>query len=465
MRIAVMGTGYVGLVCAACFSSLGHEVTGVDSDGRKIARLRAGRIPIFEPGLDRLVAEQSRAGRLRFTTDLGAAVPNADVVFITVGTPPGPEGQADLSFIYQCAAVLARYLRGYTVVATKSTVPLGTGEEIEAIIRRQSPEGAFSVVSNPEFLREGAAIEDFLHPDRIVVGSEDERSRATMMCLYEGFAERDVPIVVTNRRTAELIKYASNAFLATKIAFMGEIADLCEKSGADVEQVAHGMGLDQRIGAKFLHAGPGYGGSCFPKDALALVATARQFGTQPRIVPTVIEANESRKRSMADRIVEACGDSVRNKRIAVLGLTFKSGTDDVREAPSLAIVPRLEAMGARVTAYDPAGMKQARTALPQLRTASDPYACARNADAVVILTEWEEFKRLDLARLKDELHTPSMIDLRNIFRPEIAARHGFAYTSIGRPRRTTAAEPAREERAVPSEPHAGSAAARKAQLT
>jgi UDPglucose 6-dehydrogenase len=454
MQVAVLGTGYVGLVCGACFAKLGCKVTCIDSDSRKIAQLKAGRMPIFEPGLDALVSEHARAGRLTFTTDLRSAIPHADVVFITVGTPPGPEGRADLSFVYQCAAAIARHLQDYTVVATKSTVPLGTGEEIEAIIRRQRPAGSFAVVSNPEFLREGAAIADFMEPDRIVIGIEDERARATMMRLYHAFSERDVPVLFTNRRTAELIKYASNAFLATKIAFMGEIADLCEKSGADVEHVSLGMGLDQRIGAKFLQAGPGYGGSCFPKDALALVATARQFGTRPRIVPTVIEANEARKSSMADRIVEACGGSVRNKRVALLGLTFKAGTDDVRAAPSLAIVPRLEAMGARVCAYDPAGMKQARKLLPRLRTARDPHACAREADAVVILTEWDEFKRLDLARLKAEVHTPVLIDLRNVFRPETVLRHGFAYAGIGRSRRTAAGQPRGEERAVAERVHA-----------
>jgi UDPglucose 6-dehydrogenase len=433
MQIAVIGTGYVGLVCGACFASFGSKVICVDADTKKINELNAGGMPIFEPGLQELVAEQAKEGRLQFTTNLSAAVSCSDIVFLTVGTPSRPGGRADLSFVYQCASAVAGHLRGHTVLVIKSTVPLGTGEEIEAIIRSERPSGCWSVASNPEFLREGAAISDFLHPDRIVIGTEDERSRQVLARLYRPLRQRGVPLVFTSRRTAELIKYAANGFLATKIAYMGEIADLCEKAGADVEQVALGMGLDQRIGKQFLRAGPGYGGSCFPKDASALLATAQQFGASPRILPSVIAANDARKRAMVDKIVDSCGSNVRGKRIAILGLTFKAGTDDVREAPSLVIIPKLEALGARVRAYDPAGMDQARKSLPRLRTAKNAYTCVRQCDAVVILTDWEEFRTLDFDRIKAGLRTPVMIDLRNMYEPDEMARRGFEYTGIGRP--------------------------------
>jgi len=433
MRIAVLGSGYVGLVCGACFADLGHFVTCADTDRGKIERLKAGRIPIFEPGLDPLIAENSKTGRLSFTTDLTAAIRSADIVFLTVGTPPGPSGGADLTCAYQCARTIATHMQGFTIIVTKSTVPLGTGEELEAIVRTERPDGDFSIVSNPEFLREGAAIHDFKHPDRIVIGVEDDRARQVMAELYRPLQEGNVPILFTTRRTAELIKYAANSFLATKIAFMGEIADLCESSGADVQEVALGIGLDQRIGPKFLQAGPGYGGSCFSKDALALVETGRQLRTPLRIVETVIEVNEARKHSMVDKIVESCGGTVRNKRLAVLGLTFKPNTDDVREAPSLTIVPALQARGARVCVYDPAGMTQAGKFLPGLLTAKNPYACVRRADAIVILTEWDLFKRLDLDRIKRSVRRAVMIDLRNIFQPADMWRRGFDYFCIGRP--------------------------------
>ena len=431
MQIAVIGTGYVGLVCGACFASFGHRVVGVDTDARKIDALNAGRMPIFEPGLQELVAQQRSEERLAFTTNLGTAVPTADLVFLTVGTPSLQNGRADLSFMYQSASAMAAFLRGYTAIVIKSTVPLGTAEEIEAIIGSEHVASSWSVVSNPEFLREGAAISDFMRPDRVVIGSEDERARLLLARLYRPLRQQGASILFTNRRTAELIKYAANGFLATKIAYMGEIADLCEKADADFRQVALGVGLDQRIGRRFLQAGPGYGGSCFPKDAAALVATAQQFGAAPRILPSAIAANEMRKRAMVDKIIESCGGSVRGKRIAVLGLTFKAGTDDVREAPSLVIIPRLEALGARVRAYDPAGIEQARKVLPRLRTAKDAYACTRQCDAVVIITDWEQFRGLDLDRIKAGLRTPVLVDLRNLFDPEDMVRRGFEYTGIG----------------------------------
>jgi UDPglucose 6-dehydrogenase len=433
MQIAVIGTGYVGLVCGVCFASFGNKVICVDADAHKIDLLNAGRIPIYEPGLREMVEQQSGEGRIHFTTSLGAAIPSADVVFLTVGTPSQPGGQADLSFVYQCASAVAKHVRGHTVIVLKSTVPLGTAEEIEAIIRSERAAGSWSVASNPEFLREGAAIADFLRPDRVVIGSEDERSRNVLARLYRPLRQQGVPIVFTNRRTAELIKYAANGFLATKIAYMGEIADLCEKASAEIRQVALGMGLDRRISEQFLHPGPGYGGSCFPKDASALVATAHQFGASLRILPSVIASNDARKRAMVDKIVESCGGSVRGKRIAILGLTFKPGTDDVREAASLVIIPKLEALGARVRAYDPVGMEQARKALPRLRVAKNAYTCTRQCDAVAILTEWEEFRNLDLDRIKAGLRSPVVVDLRNIYEPAEMARRGFEYTGIGRP--------------------------------
>ncbi|MFC0373786.1 UDP-glucose dehydrogenase family protein, partial [Methylobacterium isbiliense] len=397
----MVGSGYVGLVSGACFADFGHDVVCVDTDPAKIAALKAGRIPIFEPGLDALVAENTRQGRLTFTTDLGPAVASADAVFIAVGTPSRRgDGFADLSFVFQAARDIARALARPTVVVTKSTVPVGTGDEVERIIRETNPTAEVAVASNPEFLREGAAIADFKRPDRIVIGADDPRAAEVVSELYRPLYLNQAPILVTSRRTAELTKYAANAFLATKITFINEIADLCEQVGADVQQVARGIGLDNRIGGKFLHAGPGYGGSCFPKDTLALVKTAQDAGSPVRLVETVVSVNESRKRAMARKVVAACGGSVRGKTIAVLGLTFKPNTDDMREAPSLAIIAGLQDAGARVVAYDPEGMEQARGLLSGVEYAADAYACAAGAQALVLVTEWDAFRALDLGRLR-----------------------------------------------------------------
>ena len=433
MKVTVIGTGYVGLVSGACFSDFGHVVSCVDKDAGKIARLNKGEIPIFEPGLDDLVARNVKGGRLFFMTDARAAVAAADVVLLAVGTPARRgDGLADVSFVMEAAREAAAALNGYTVVVTKSTVPVGTGDDVEALIRTARPEADFSVVSNPEFLREGAAIEDFKRPDRIVVGIEDERARAVMSELYRPLFINETPIMFTGRRTAELIKYAANAFLATKITFINEMANLCEKVGANVQDVARGMGLDRRIGSKFLHAGPGFGGSCFPKDTSALTAIAANNGVPTRIVEAVIAANEARKRAMADKVIAACGGSVRGKKIAVLGLTFKPNTDDMREAPSLVIVPALVAQGAEIVAYDPAGLDEARKLMPTLKSGPDPYACMEGADAVVIITEWDEFRALDLDRAKSILRTPLVVDLRNIYKPAEVTGRGMSYVSIGR---------------------------------
>ena len=433
MRVAIVGTGYVGLVSGACFAHFGHDVICVDKDASKIERLMRGEIPIFEPGLDALVAENVAAGRLSFTTDLMAATPDADAVFIAVGTPTRRgDGHADLTYVYAAAEEIAKAMKGYTVVVTKSTVPVGTGAEVEAIIRRVRPDANFSVVSNPEFLREGAAIEDFKRPDRIVVGAEDERARDVMRELYRPLFINETPIVFTNRATSELIKYAANAFLATKITFINEMADLCEKVGANVQEVARGIGLDGRIGGKFLHAGPGYGGSCFPKDTLALVKTAQQVGAPTRIVEAVVEINDRRKKQMAERVIAACDGSVRGKTIAVLGLTFKPNTDDMRDSPSLDIVPALQAAGAVVRAFDPAGMEEAKKSLKDVIYCDGPYHAMDGADAVVLLTEWDEFRALDLRRVKELLNSPVFVDLRNVYRPAQMAEQGFHYTSIGR---------------------------------
>jgi UDPglucose 6-dehydrogenase len=433
MRVAIVGTGYVGLVSGACFAHFGHDVICVDKDAAKIERLERGEIPIFEPGLDALVAENVAAGRLSFTTDLRSATPDADAVFIAVGTPTRRgDGHADLTYVYAAAEEIAKALNGYTVIVTKSTVPVGTGSEVEAIIRRVRPDADFSVVSNPEFLREGAAIEDFKRPDRIVVGAEDERAREVMRELYRPLFINETPIVFTNRATSELIKYAANAFLATKITFINEMADLCEKVGANVQEVARGIGLDGRIGSKFLHAGPGYGGSCFPKDTLALVKTAQQVGAPTRIVEAVVEINDRRKKQMAERVIAACDGSVRGKTIAVLGLTFKPNTDDMRDSPSLDIVPALQAAGATVRGFDPAGMAEARKHLKDIVYCDGPYHAMDGADAVVLLTEWDEFRALDLKRVKDLLKAPVFIDLRNVYRPAVMAEQGFRYASIGR---------------------------------
>jgi UDPglucose 6-dehydrogenase len=433
MRIAMIGTGYVGLVSGACFSDFGHIVTCIDSDAAKIRQLRGGSLPIFEPGLDVLVASNVEAGRLSFTTESAAAVRAADAIFLAVGTPSRRgDGFADLSYVYDAARGIAPEIEGYTVVAIKSTVPVGANDEVDAIIRKLRPDADFAVVSNPEFLREGAAIEDFKRPDRIVIGTDDERARRVMRALYRPLFINETPILFTGRRSAELIKYASNAFLATKITFINEMADLCEKCGADVQEVARGMGLDRRIAGKFLHAGPGFGGSCFPKDIAALAAIGQRHGVPTKIVATVMAVNDARKRAMPAKVVAACGGSLHGKTIAVLGLTFKPNTDDMREAPSLVIVPALEAQGARVRAYDPHGMEEARKLMPRLETAADPYACIEGADAMLILTEWDEFRALDLDRVKTALRSPVIIDLRNIYRPAEVAAKGLTYISVGR---------------------------------
>jgi UDPglucose 6-dehydrogenase len=434
MRIAMIGTGYVGLVSGACFADFGHQVTCVDKDGDKIAALLRGEIPIFEPGLDALVASNVKAGRLSFATDLKSPVAEADAVFIAVGTPSRRgDGHADLSYVHAAAREIAGALSGFTVVVTKSTVPVGTGDEVERIIRETNPSADFVVASNPEFLREGAAIADFKRPDRIVIGAEEERTKTVMTELYRPLYLNHAPILFTSRRTAELTKYAANAFLAMKVTFINEIADLCEKVGANVQEVARGIGLDNRIGSKFLHAGPGYGGSCFPKDTLALIKTAQDYDAPIRIVETVAAVNDQRKRAMARKIIHACDGSVRGKTIAVLGLTFKPNTDDMREAPSLSIIAGLIDGGASVRAYDPEGMEQARHVLDGIEYAEDPYACAEGADALVIVTEWDAFRALDLERIRDALKQPILVDLRNIYRADDLAEHGFTYVSVGRP--------------------------------
>ncbi|KQT89840.1 UDP-glucose 6-dehydrogenase [Methylobacterium sp. Leaf469] len=434
MKIAMIGAGYVGLVSGACFADFGHTVCCVDTDPAKILALEAGRIPIFEPGLDALVADNVRHNRLTFATDVAQAVAQAEVVFIAVGTPSRRgDGFADLSYVHAAARDIAGSLSGYTVVVTKSTVPVGTGDEVERIIREARPGAAFAVVSNPEFLREGAAISDFKRPDRIVIGAEDERAASVMREVYRPLYLNQAPILVTGRRTAELTKYAANAFLATKITFINEIADLCEQVGANVQEVARGIGLDNRIGGKFLHAGPGYGGSCFPKDTLALVKTAQDCGTPLRLVEAVVSVNDQRKRAMARKIATACGGSVRGKTIALLGLTFKPNTDDMRDAPSLAIVAGLQDGGARVRAYDPEGMAGARALMPDIAYAEDPYACAAGADALVIVTEWNAFRALDWALLSERMPGRTVVDLRNVYRPDDVARHGFRYVGIGVP--------------------------------
>lgn len=434
MQVAMIGTGYVGLVSGACFADFGHVVTCIDKDAVKIERLRSGGIPIYEPGLDVLVARNVAAGRLFFETDAAKAVREADAVFIAVGTPSRRgDGHADLSYVYAAAEEIADLMDGFTVVVTKSTVPVGTGDEIEKIIKARRPDAQFAVVSNPEFLREGAAIEDFKRPDRVVVGLEDERARPVMSELYRPLFLNETPIVFTGRRTSELIKYAANAFLAMKITFINEMADLCEAVGADVQHVARGIGLDGRIGGKFLNAGPGYGGSCFPKDTLALVRTATDFGAPVELIETTVRVNDQRKKAMARKVVQAMGGDVKGKKIGVLGLTFKPNTDDMRDAPSLDIIPALQALGAQVTAFDPEGDKEARQLLPGVDFAADPYAVAKDAEAVVIITEWDQFRALDLDRLKADMKTPLLVDLRNIYKPADMRQEGFQYVSIGRP--------------------------------
>ncbi len=433
MKIAMIGSGYVGLVSGVCFADFGHRVVCVDKDAKKIEALLDGVMPIYEPGLDDLVAKNVREERLSFTTDIAEAVRGAEAVFIAVGTPSRRgDGHADLSYVHAAAREIAEVMDGYTVVVTKSTVPVGTGDEVERIIRETRPDGDFAVVSNPEFLREGAAISDFKRPDRIVVGTSDPRAREVMTEVYRPLFLNQPPILFTDRRTSEIIKYAANAFLAVKITFINEIADLCEAAGGNVQEVARGIGLDNRIGSKFLHAGPGYGGSCFPKDTRALAKTAQDVGTPLRIVETVIDVNERRKTAMAGKVIKACGGSVQGKSIALLGLTFKPNTDDMREAPSIAIVEALEAAGATVRAYDPEGMEHARALMPRVAYAPDAYSCCEGADALVIVTEWDAFRALDLDRIKRLLKSPVLIDLRNIYRPDDMRKRGFAYTGVGR---------------------------------
>jgi UDPglucose 6-dehydrogenase len=432
MRIVMVGSGYVGLVSGACFADFGHEVVCVDKAEEKITALNKGVMPIYEPGLDLLVGNNAASGRLSFTTDLGPAVEAADVVFIAVGTPSRRgDGHADLSYVYSAAAEIAQSIKGFTVVVTKSTVPVGTGDEVERIIRETNPTADFAVVSNPEFLREGAAIDDFKRPDRIVIGLSDERARGVMTEVYRPLYLNQSPLVFTGRRTSELIKYAANAFLAMKITFINEVADLCEKVGADVQDVSRGIGLDGRIGAKFLHAGPGYGGSCFPKDTLALVKTAQDHDSPVRLIETTIAINDNRKRAMGRRVINALGGDVRGKKIALLGLTFKPNTDDMRDSPAIAIAQTLQDSGAIVSGYDPEGIENARQLL-NIDFASGPYQAAEGASALVLVTEWNEFRALDLARLKSTMDTPVFVDLRNVYRaPEVEA-HGFTYHGVGK---------------------------------
>jgi UDPglucose 6-dehydrogenase len=432
MRIAMIGTGYVGLVSGACFADFGHQVTCVDHDCDKIASLNRGELPIFEPGLDEMVTSNAKAGRLDFTTDLSAPVAEADAVFIAVGTPSRRgDGHADLTYVYAAAREIAKSVSGFTVVVTKSTVPVGTGDEVERIIREVNPYAEIVVASNPEFLREGAAIRDFKFPDRIVLGTVDERGRKVLGEVYRPLSLNHPPLMFTARRTAELIKYAANGFLATKITFINEMADLAEKVGADVQEVARGIGLDNRIGSKFLHAGPGFGGSCFPKDTRALVKIAEDHDVQLRLVEAVIGVNDNRKRAMARKVASAAGGNLRGKTVAVLGLTFKPDTDDMREAPSIPLVTGLLDMGAKVRAHDPVGMAQARKQLPDIDYCDDPYSCASGAEVLVIVTEWAQFRALDLERLKSKMAKPIIVDLRNVYRREEMTRSGFVYHGVG----------------------------------
>jgi UDPglucose 6-dehydrogenase len=437
MRIAMIGTGYVGLVSGACFSEFGVSVTCVDKDADKIERLNRGEMPIFEPGLEQLVAVNKAAGRLSFTTDLGTALDGAEAVFIAVGTPSRRgDGHADLSYVFAAAAEIAETLAqlpvNHTVVVTKSTVPVGTGRRVERILSMRLPAGSFDVASNPEFLREGSAIQDFMRPDRVVIGTDSEHARTVLRALYRPLYLLETPVAFTTIETAELIKYAANAFLATKVTFINQIADLCEAVGADVQDVAHGIGLDGRIGRKFLHAGPGFGGSCFPKDCAALVRTAEEAGRPLTMIEDVLRINDARKRGMADRIAAALGGDVAGKTLAVLGLTFKPNTDDMRDSPSLSILPPLAEAGATIRAFDPEGMDEAKKLLPDLDYCGDAYQAIEGADALVLLTEWNEFRGLDLERVKTLLRAPIVIDLRNIYQPQDMADAGFVYHSIGR---------------------------------
>jgi UDPglucose 6-dehydrogenase len=434
MHVAMIGTGYVGLVSGACFADFGHTVTCIDKDAAKIERLKSGDIPIYEPGLDLLVAQNVKAERLFFSTEAADAVNGADAVFIAVGTPSRRgDGHADLSYVYAAAEEVAGLVDGFTVVVTKSTVPVGTGDEIEKIIQRVRPDADVAVVSNPEFLREGAAIDDFKRPDRVVVGCNDERAQALMREIYRPLFLNETPILFTNRRTSELIKYEANGFLAMKITFINEMATLCEAVGADVQQVARGIGLDNRIGGKFLHAGPGYGGSCFPKDTLALVRTARDFGAPVELIETTVRVNDARKKAMGAKVIDVIEGGLSGRTVGVLGLTFKPNTDDMRDAPSLDIVPALQAAGAHVQAFDPEGLHEARQLLRDVEFKDSPYDVAAGADVLVIITEWDQFRALDLDRIKLLMKKPVMVDLRNIYKPDDMRARGFAYTSVGRP--------------------------------
>jgi UDPglucose 6-dehydrogenase len=433
MKIVMIGSGYVGLVSGACFADFGHDVTCVDKDASKIDALLAGRMPIFEPGLDHLVATNVTAGRLNFTTDVAAAVSGADAVFIAVGTPSRRgDGHADLSYVYAAAEEVAQALTGFTVIVNKSTVPVGTGDEVERIIRATNAKADFAVVSNPEFLREGAAIDDFKRPDRIVIGGDDPRAMEVMRQVYRPLYLNKSPIAEMSRRGAELTKYAANAFLAVKITFINEIADLCEKVGADVQDIARGIGLDNRIGAKFLHAGPGYGGSCFPKDTLALLKTSQDYDAPQRIVETVVAVNDQRKRAMGRKVIAACSGDVRGKTIAVLGLTFKPNTDDMRDSPAIAVIQTLQDAGAQIRAYDPEGMEQAKLVLSNVTYCTGAYAAMEGADALVIVTEWDVFRALDLPRVRSLLRQPVLVDLRNIYPREAVEEAGFTYRAVGR---------------------------------
>ena len=434
MKVCMIGAGYVGLVSGACFSEFGHEVVCIDTNADRVAILNNGDIPIYEPGLENLVARNMRAGRLAFTTQYDGAVGQADAVFIAVGTPTRHgDGHADLSYVFAAVEDIAPLLEGYTVIVTKSTVPVGTGAAIAEKLSRLASDKDWDVASNPEFLREGAAIEDFMRPDRVVVGVESDAARSVMREMYRPLFLNKTPVLFTTRESAELIKYAANAFLATKISFINEMADLCEKTGADVQDIAKGIGLDKRIGAKFLHAGPGYGGSCFPKDTLALLRTAEESGAPLRIVQATVDVNDARKASMADRIVAACGGSVKDKRIGILGLTFKPNTDDMRDSPSLDIIPALVAQGASIAAYDPEGMATAGRLLPPITYCESPYETMQGADAVVIITEWNQFRALDFARMKSLMRTPVLVDLRNIYSRSEPETAGIRYFCIGRP--------------------------------
>jgi len=435
MHIAMIGAGYVGLVSGACFSDFGHHVVCVDSDEQKIAALNNGEMPIHEPGITELVARNVGQGRLAFVNDLKSAIGSAEVIFIAVGTPSRRgDGHADLSFVYAAAREIANALSGFAVVVTKSTVPVGTGDEVERIIRDEKPDAKVAVVSNPEFLREGAAIRDFKHPDRIVIGTDDARARSVMAEVYRPLHLNTSPILYTDRRTAELTKYAANSFLATKIAFINEIADLAEKVGANVQEVARGIGLDNRIGAKFLHAGPGFDGSCFPKDAKALIKTGQDNEAPLRIVETVVAVNDQRKRAMARKVANAFGGNLRGKSIAVLGVTFKPDTDDMRDAPSIPLITALQDMGADVRVFDPVGMQQAKKVFENVTFCENAYDCAQGSHALVIVTEWEQFRALDLKEMASIMGCPVIVDLRNIYSPDEVMRNGFLYCGVGRPK-------------------------------